>query len=72
MKILQIIPARGWYALYGKNKATAKGGPVACWALVKDGKETAIVGMVESDLQGCPFLVRVDHRKNFFKYLPGN
>jgi hypothetical protein len=46
MKILQIIPADGWYATYVKIGEGREEEPLACWALVEDGAYTQVVGMI--------------------------
>jgi hypothetical protein len=51
-KILQIIPAVGWYAAYeDKEDATTFYRPVVCWALVHDEAENdrCVKGMDAAD-----------------------
>jgi hypothetical protein len=69
-RILQIIPADGWNALYAIRPERHKKNPVwvaplACWALVHEGKVSYVVGL-DSTLSLC------DQGDNFLGYLaPG-
>src|SRR5215470_11913977 len=63
MKILQIIPATDWYAIFD-NAGMELSNPLVCWALVQeeDG-DTAIRGMV-ADSDGA-IIEAADKMNNF-------
>ena len=64
-KILQIIPADGWCALYKNSTGILFEQPLVCFALVEDkDKEQRIVGM------GCDdtYIDSVDGVSNFAGY----
>ena len=44
-KILQIIPAEGWFAIFTHDDKTRSKNPLVCWALVEDGEEIWVEGM---------------------------
>jgi hypothetical protein len=65
-KILQIIPADGWRAVYHKDDGTPVSENVACWAVVMDQDcDCFVVGMYSGD----PGLLRMDKDlENFSHY----
>jgi hypothetical protein len=67
-RIVQIIPVQGWNALYAIRPDRNNGDPVcvcplACWALVQQGKDRYVVGL-DSTLSFC------DQGDNFLGYAP--
>lgn len=73
MRIIQIMPAEGWIAMYGKEGKVHRVVPLACWALVEftEGTKAApgeylqeVIGMEEheSKILLCPTA------KNFVGY----
>ena len=66
MKILQIIPATDWYAIFD-NAGMELSNPLVCWALVQeeDG-DTAIRGMV-ADSDGA-IIEAADKMNNFKRF----
>lgn len=67
-RIIQIIPAKGWNALYAIRPERNKGNPVfmsplACWALVEESAQRYVVGL-DRTLSFC------DAGDNFLGYLP--
>ncbi len=67
-KIIQIIPAHGWNAVYAVRPEQNKNDPVwvsalACWALVQEGADRYVVGL-DLTLSFC------DSGDNFLGYLP--
>lgn len=67
-KIIQIIPANGWSAVYAIRPDQNRNNPVwvsalACWALVEEDADQYVVGL-ENTLSFC------DRGDNFLGYLP--
>lgn len=63
MKIIQILPAPGWFAAF-QGDGTVELDPLACFALGEDG---SVVGICGKD-----FLVPADEVENFLCYIgPG-
>lgn len=65
-KIIQIMPASGWYATY--TDMTDFYDPVVCFALIKEDEAEQVVPMVHTD----GYLDRVDQLDNYSElvYLP--
>ena len=49
MKIIQIMPATGWRAVYAGDDGQPFFTDIVCWALVQDGEETSVIGMNVSE-----------------------
>ena len=64
-KILQIIPAPGWCAVYEVDAGRVKV-PLACWALVQVKDATCVVGMAGHD-----YVDFCDDTANFIEYEHG-
>ncbi len=65
MKIIQIMPANGWMALYDKG-SFHHARPLICWALVElEEGLTEVIGMEASELNAALF---TPTHKNFVKY----
>lgn len=63
-KILQIIPAAGWFAVYKNEGEPETLSPLACWALVEDEEgNTNVQGMDADD-----YVDFVEDIGNFSKY----
>jgi len=63
-KILQIIPANGWYALY-KDDNEMLSDPLVCFALIEDDDNVQrIVGMCRDDI----YIDVADTSSNFAGY----
>jgi hypothetical protein len=67
-KIIQIVPANGWNAVYAIRPEENKNNPVwvsplACWALVQEGAHRYVVGL-DRTLSFC------EVGDNFLGYLP--
>jgi len=74
MKIIQIVPASGWLAYYGESREKATGEPLACWAIIKDGRgkdAVGVVGLIPIKDDGNPFLIPAHEREYFTHYQRG-
>jgi len=61
-KIIQIISAVGWYAIFDEDSPDEWHHPLACWALMDSGD---IVGQFSME----SFIESVDNAGNFSKYI---
>jgi hypothetical protein len=63
-RILQIIPANGWYAAFNDLEAAEQFySPLVCWALVTEGERQFITGMVavKNKILACQEEVNFSH-----------
>ncbi|WP_136526306.1 DUF6253 family protein [Geomonas ferrireducens] len=60
-RIIQIIPAAGWYAVYGEGTPAEERSPLACWALTSDGE---VIGQVP--IENC--IDNAEDFNNFSRY----
>lgn len=68
-KILQIIPADGWYAQYRDKKDGLFAEPIICFALVEDDKDEfrSVVGMIDGG-EECGYIEVCSDVSNFTGY----
>lgn len=62
-KIIQIIPANNWYALYKQDDAPDEWVPLVAWAVVKQNGDDFVVG-----LDACEYIDFCDETSNFLRY----
>lgn len=69
-KILQVIPAEGWFAVYKENDGSESSVRLACWALVEETDDeftdNVVVGMETGYDQSVDF---ADTAVNFVRYV---
>jgi hypothetical protein len=69
-KILQIMPAEGWEAVY-VNEGKPIFTNLVCWALVEEGEDTFVAGL-DSSLGSPNFVDFVEDLSNFLGYKSPN
>lgn len=68
MKILQIMPADNWFAVYeGDYEDITLLHPLVCWVLVECDDGTTIVTGMETDEEGGAILL-IPHSEKFVRY----
>jgi hypothetical protein len=60
-KIIQIIPAADWYAVFEEGTPTEEQQPLACWALTDEGD---VIGQISME----NFIDNAENYNNFSKY----
>jgi len=63
-KIVQLLPADGWFAVYENDDGSEIKSALSCWALVRDAEgDTSVMGMDAAD-----YVDFAEDTKNFKNY----